>query len=57
MQEERTPPNMRPFLILELLGSSGQAMTAAQIQRELGLPKQTRAPAVQCNGAGRRPGA
>lgn len=32
---------MRPFMILEVLGNAGTAMTASEIQRALDLPKQT----------------
>ncbi len=38
---ERTPTNLRTLLILEVLGKSDQAMTATQINEQLGLPKQT----------------
>lgn len=37
----RIPTNLRTLLILELLGRSSTPMTAAEIGRELGLPKQT----------------
>lgn len=38
---ERIPTNLRTLLILEILGNSDQAMTATQINDQLGLPKQT----------------
>lgn len=38
---EQTPTNLRTLLILEVLGKSDHAMTATQINDELGLPKQT----------------
>lgn len=38
---ERIPTNLRTLLILEVLGRSGQAMTATEINEVLGLPKQT----------------
>lgn len=38
---ERIPTNLRTLLILEILGKSDQAMTATQINEQLGLPKQT----------------
>ncbi len=34
-------PNLRPLLVLEVLSNSNQAMTATEINRSLGLPKQT----------------
>lgn len=38
---DRVPTNLRTLLILEVLGKSDQAMTATQINEQLGLPKQT----------------
>ncbi len=38
---ERIPTNLRTLLILEVLGHSDHAMTATEINQELGLPKQT----------------
>ena len=38
---ERIPTNLRTLLILEILGTSDQAMTATQINDQIGLPKQT----------------
>ncbi|MCP4937412.1 MAG: IclR family transcriptional regulator [bacterium] len=38
---ERIPTNLRTLLILEILGKSDVAMTPTEINRELGLPKQT----------------
>lgn len=38
---ERIPTNLRPLLILEILGNSDHAMTATEINAHLGLPKQT----------------
>lgn len=38
---ERIPTNLRLLLILEILGRSDRPMTATEINRELGLPKQT----------------
>lgn len=38
---ERIPTNLRTLLILEILGKSDQAMTATEINDQLGLPKQT----------------
>lgn len=38
---DQTPTNLRTLLILEVLGKSDHAMTATQINEELGLPKQT----------------
>lgn len=37
----RIPTNLRMLLILEALGKNGQPMRAAEIGREIGLPKQT----------------
>lgn len=37
----RIPTNLRTLRILEVLGSSGDAMTATEINAELNLPKQT----------------
>ena len=37
----RIPTNLRTLLILEILGTSDQAMTATQINDQIGLPKQT----------------
>lgn len=39
--QDRIPPNLRTLLILEILGKSDRAMTATEINEELGLPKQT----------------
>ncbi|MDU8945271.1 IclR family transcriptional regulator [Ovoidimarina sediminis] len=38
---ERIPTNLRTLLILEILGKSDGAMTATEINENLGLPKQT----------------
>lgn len=38
---ERIPTNLRTLLILEILGNAGTAMTPAEINEALGLPKQT----------------
>ncbi|WP_323767594.1 IclR family transcriptional regulator [Marinovum sp.] len=38
---DRIPPNLRTLLILEILGKSDRAMTATEINEDLGLPKQT----------------
>lgn len=38
---DRIPTNLRTLLILEVLGKSDHAMTATQINEQLGLPKQT----------------
>lgn len=38
---ERIPTNLRTLLILEILGQSDRAMTATEINEQLGLPKQT----------------
>ncbi len=40
-QGERIPTNLRTLMILELLGRQSGALSAAEIGRELGLPKQT----------------
>lgn len=40
-QGERIPTNLRTLLILEILGKSDRAMTATEINEQLGLPKQT----------------
>ena len=37
----RIPTNLRTLLILEILGKSDRAMTATEINEDLGLPKQT----------------
>jgi len=39
--EQRIPTNLRMLLILEILGARGEPMRAAEIGREIGLPKQT----------------
>lgn len=39
--DERIPTNLRTLLILEILGKSDRAMTATEINAQLGLPKQT----------------
>ncbi|MEM7060746.1 MAG: IclR family transcriptional regulator [Pseudomonadota bacterium] len=38
---DKTPPNLRTFEVLEVLGRTGTAMTATEINEHLGLPKQT----------------
>ncbi|MEL6207973.1 MAG: IclR family transcriptional regulator [Pseudomonadota bacterium] len=38
---DRIPTNLRTLLILEILGKSDRAMTATEINEQLGLPKQT----------------
>ena len=38
---DKTAPNLRTFLILEVLGRAAGPMTASEIHRALGLPKQT----------------
>lgn len=38
---DRIPTNLRTLLILEILGKSDRAMSATQINDQLGLPKQT----------------
>lgn len=40
-QSNRIPTNLRTLLILEILGKSDHAMTATEINEQLGLPKQT----------------
>ncbi|MEM1431121.1 MAG: IclR family transcriptional regulator [Pseudomonadota bacterium] len=40
-QGDRIPTNLRTLLILEILGRSDRAMTATEINAQLGLPKQT----------------
>ena len=40
-QQARIPTNLRLLQIIELLGSRGRAMTATEIARETGLPKQS----------------
>ena len=40
-ESDRIPTNLRTLLILEVLGRSDHAMTATEINEELGLPKQT----------------
>tara|TARA_R110002096_G_scaffold12990_5_gene46254 strand:- start:31733 stop:32503 length:771 start_codon:yes stop_codon:yes gene_type:complete len=39
--ESRIPTNLRTLLILEVIGRSDHALTATQINAEIGLPKQT----------------
>jgi len=39
--ESRIPTNLRTLLILEVIGRSDHAMTATEINQEIGLPKQT----------------
>ncbi len=39
--EDRIPPNLRTLLIIEILGKSDRPMTATEINKDLGLPKQT----------------
>lgn len=39
--ESRIPSNLRTLLILEVIGRSDRAMTATEINDEIGLPKQT----------------
>ncbi|MEM9279413.1 MAG: IclR family transcriptional regulator [Pseudomonadota bacterium] len=39
--ESRIPTNLRTLLILEIIGRSERALTATEINQELGLPKQT----------------
>ena len=39
--ESRIPTNLRTLLILEIIGRSDRAMTATEINHQLGLPKQT----------------
>ncbi len=38
---ERIPTNLRTMLILEAIGTQTEPMTAAEVGREIGLPKQT----------------
>ena len=40
-ESDRIPTNLRTLLILEVLGKSDRAMSATQINDQLGLPKQT----------------
>ena len=40
-ENDRIPTNLRTLLILEVLGKSDRAMTATQINEQIGLPKQT----------------
>ena len=37
----RIPTNLRTMLILEAIGTRTEAMTAAEVGRMIGLPKQT----------------
>ena len=39
--ERRIPTNLRNILILEIVANGGASMTPSEINRELGLPKQT----------------
>ena len=39
--QSRIPSNLRTLLILEVIGRSDRAMTATEINDEIGLPKQT----------------
>lgn len=41
VRSERIPTDLRPLLILEVLGRSDRAMTAAEINESLQFPKQT----------------
>ncbi len=41
LDDERIPTNLRTLLILEVLGKSDRAMTATEINEQIGLPKQT----------------
>ncbi len=41
LEENRIPSNLRTLLILEVIGRSDRAMTATEINDEIGLPKQT----------------
>jgi len=41
MEENRIPTNLRPLLILEVIGRSDRAMTPTEINDQIGLPKQT----------------
>ncbi len=38
---DRIPTNLRTLMILEIIGTSDRAMTATEINAQLGLPKQT----------------
>lgn len=40
-QDSRIPTNLRALMILEIMGQQSEPMTAAEIGREIGLPKQT----------------
>ncbi len=40
-QEQRLAPNLRTMRVLEILGNSDRAMTATEINQQMGLPKQT----------------
>jgi len=40
-ESDRIPTNLRTLMILEVLGKSDRAMTATEINDQLGLPKQT----------------
>lgn len=40
-QSHKTAPNLRTFMILEVLGQADGPMTASEVHRALGLPKQT----------------
>jgi len=40
-RDERIPTNLRALLILEIMGQQTDPMTAAEIGRRIGLPKQT----------------
>ena len=40
-ESDRIPTNLRTLLILEILGKSDRAMSATEINDQLGLPKQT----------------
>ena len=41
IDESRIPTNLRTLLILEVIGRSDNAMTATEINDEIGLPKQS----------------
>ena len=41
LPENRIPSNLANLLILEVIGRSDRAMTATEINDEIGLPKQT----------------
>lgn len=41
VNESRIPTNLRTLLILEVIGRSDRAMTATEINDQIGLPKQT----------------